>query len=181
SAFLFHCAHYMKWTRWGILTMDTTEVIGCVEAMAKSALRYKILLLIGATAFTLALTEWMSRSFCDKNARTSLITESDIFYHVDSSGVRRNLPNKTAHMIAWDGKKITLRFNSLGFRGKELELQKPSGIFRILFLGDSITMGVRVPEDSIFVEQISKNLDASFPRRYETANAAGPDIGLVEE
>lgn len=56
----------------------------------------------------------------------------------------------------WSGMDGTaaLRINSRGFRGPEIPATKAPNERRILFLGDSVTFGSRVPEQSIFVSRI---------------------------
>jgi lysophospholipase L1-like esterase len=45
---------------------------------------------------------------------------------------------------------VILRFNSFGMRDDEPRIPKPSGLFRILCLGDSMTLGPGVPQDKIY-------------------------------
>jgi lysophospholipase L1-like esterase len=69
------------------------------------------------------------------------------------------------------------RINSLGLRDREIDAEKRPGVFRILFLGDSMTVGWGVEADEAFakrVEQILNNhgdLDPDdSPPAYETLN-----------
>lgn len=51
----------------------------------------------------------------------------------------------------------TQRVNKLGLRGAETSVEKPAGVFRILTLGDSFTMGKGVPDGetySVFLEAL---------------------------
>jgi lysophospholipase L1-like esterase len=45
---------------------------------------------------------------------------------------------------------VTLRFNSLGMRDDEPRIPKPPGTFRVLCLGDSVTLGPAVPQEQIY-------------------------------
>src|SRR5919198_475033 len=45
---------------------------------------------------------------------------------------------------------VTLRFNSLGMRDDEPRIPKPPGTFRVLCLGDSVTLGPAVPQGQIY-------------------------------
>ena len=70
----------------------------------------------------------------------------------------------------WGGAEITI--NGKGLRGPELPYPKPAGSFRILWLGDSVLVGDKLPDDDrIFPEIVGKRLAASLPARVETLNA----------
>jgi lysophospholipase L1-like esterase len=58
----------------------------------------------------------------------------------------------------WDVEIVT---NSAGFRDREHELEKPEGVYRVAFLGDSVTVGIGIQQDAI------------FPRRFEELANAG--------
>jgi lysophospholipase L1-like esterase len=45
---------------------------------------------------------------------------------------------------------VSLQFNSLGMRDDEPRVPKPPGVFRILCVGDSVTLGPAVPQDAIY-------------------------------
>src|SRR5688572_1079159 len=63
------------------------------------------------------------------------------------------------------------RINSFGFRGPEIALTKPSGVFRILMLGDSITYGNAVDWDQTFSYQLQQLLnDQGSSMRFEVLN-----------
>jgi hypothetical protein len=72
---------------------------------------------------------------------------------------------------------ITVRTNSLGFRGPELG--EPRGT-RVLFLGDSITMAHYLPEEETFVGLVG-SLSAASGAPLETVNAGVGGIGLEAE
>ena len=113
-----------------------------------------------------------------KDVAALAYSESDLFTYTDREGFRRNIPNRVGYERLWnDGGRAEFRINSLGFRGPELAAEKPAGTFRILFLGDSITLGGRLPEEAVWVSRVAKALGP----RYEAANAGASDVGLVEE
>ena len=63
---------------------------------------------------------------------------------------------------------VTLRFNSLGMRDDEPVVPKPPGTFRVLFLGDSVTLGPGVEQELIFPARVR----ALFAGRIDVVAAA---------
>lgn len=61
----------------------------------------------------------------------------------------------------WTGMEAgaTIRINTLGLRGEEIPIPKPSEERRILFLGDSVTFGSYVAEEAIFTTRLQNMLD----------------------
>ncbi|MBI5241924.1 MAG: SGNH/GDSL hydrolase family protein [Elusimicrobia bacterium] len=137
-----------------------------------------LLLVLAGTVLALGLGEALCRWSFRKDVAALAFSESDLFYYTDREGFRRNIPNRTGYERLWnDHGRAEFRINSLGFRGPDLRLEKPAGTFRILFLGDSITLGGRLPEDVIWVSRVARALGPG----YEAANAGASDVGLVEE
>jgi lysophospholipase L1-like esterase len=63
--------------------------------------------------------------------------------------------------------------NSAGYRGRDLAIPKPAGVFRIALLGDSMTFGWGVREEETFAARIEEALAHARPeRRWEVANFA---------
>ena len=56
---------------------------------------------------------------------------------------------------------VTHTVNGNGFRGDEFSTDKPNGVTRIAFLGDSFTFGEGVRDDDIYTEQVERLLNAS--------------------
>lgn len=53
------------------------------------------------------------------------------------------------------------RVNKLGLRGRETTVEKPAGVYRILMLGDSFTMGKGVEDDQTFSVLLENLLNAA--------------------
>jgi lysophospholipase L1-like esterase len=71
------------------------------------------------------------------------------------------------------------RRNSLGIRGPEYSLRPPSGVFRILVVGDSVTAGANVEERDAYPAQLEAALAArEAPPRYEVLNAGVPGLDI---
>ena len=75
----------------------------------------------------------------------------------------------------------TVRTNSLGLRERELPLDKPAGVVRVLFLGDSVTFGTGVPNDGPFPRVLETSLADDPGPRVETVNAAVVGYNTTQE
>jgi lysophospholipase L1-like esterase len=78
---------------------------------------------------------------------------------------------------------ILVRTNHLCYRGAEVSRQKAPTTFRILGLGDSVTWGVGVQEDGIYLTILESMLNepGSPTRRFETVNTAVIGYSLHQE
>jgi len=122
--------------------------------------------------------KWKFRS----NIRELAFEEGDQYYYNELGGARRHIPNKVGKERSWDNQgHVDIAINSLGFRGPETSLEKPRGIKRILFVGDSITLGGRLLEKDIYVNKVEKKLSENYPNQFEVLNAGVGDTGLAEE
>ncbi|MCR9246224.1 MAG: SGNH/GDSL hydrolase family protein [bacterium] len=76
-----------------------------------------------------------------------------------------------------------LKTNSLGFRGPEIELEKPAGTFRILILGDSVSYGTGVNDEVTFLRrwEVALNEHAKPGQRFEVVNTGHPMYDSVQE
>jgi len=65
--------------------------------------------------------------------------------------------------------------NDAGLRGQNVVMPKPSGVYRIAFLGDSVTYGGGgVPDKDLFVNQVATSLSTQFGRPVEAINISAP-------
>jgi lysophospholipase L1-like esterase len=55
--------------------------------------------------------------------------------------------------------------NALGFRGPEVLTPKPQGRFRVVIVGDSLTMGWGVADDETYSARLARLLHQRFPNR----------------
>ncbi|MEX0827505.1 MAG: hypothetical protein WD005_00985, partial [Haliea sp.] len=98
--------------------------------------------------------------------------ESSDAYHIQpATGLRIPVPNATLG---------ALRFNSLGFRGPEIELPKPPDRLRVAFVGSSTVLDPYVGEDSeTWVAQAMATLATEFPKcQFDYVNAGVPGFSL---
>jgi lysophospholipase L1-like esterase len=77
---------------------------------------------------------------------------------------------------------FSIKTNSLGFRGPELEVRKPPGTKRILFLGDSVVLGWGAREEDLFVRRAEEELRAAHPgQRIECVNTGHNQYDTTQE
>lgn len=67
--------------------------------------------------------------------------------------------------------RFTIATNALGFRGPEIAKEKPPGTFRILVLGDSVTLGWGIDDEFTFCRRVERALgERNGERRFEVIN-----------
>jgi hypothetical protein len=67
---------------------------------------------------------------------------------------------------------IRVQVNARGLRGPEVAVPKPPGVFRILWLGDSVTFGHGVARvEDLFPFRVADGLSARLGRRVESVDA----------
>ena len=91
-----------------------------------------------------------------------------ILVEVDSHGIPHNIPS--ARYGKWE-------INSLGFRGKEVNLEKKEGQIRILCFGVSETFGFYESKDKEWPSQLGEILSNKFPGA-EVINASVVGLNL---
>jgi lysophospholipase L1-like esterase len=72
------------------------------------------------------------------------------------------------------GFKGLVRINNLGFRGEDVSVEKSPGTYRIAILGDSITFGRYLGENSVYPRLLEANMNSSgnYPLPVEVINAS---------
>ena len=93
----------------------------------------------------------------------------------------QHIPNSSRKIM-----RQMVHINSRGLRGREHSLSKPEGVYRILFLGDSITFGFGVKEEDIFVNVLERELNSQFAslpdqKRFELINAGIGNYNTKQE
>ncbi len=69
--------------------------------------------------------------------------------------------------------RVTVKVNQDGYRGKPVPLAKQPGEFRVICMGDSITMGLDVEEDKTYCALLQKMLSEKMPGRKVTTINGG--------
>lgn len=70
--------------------------------------------------------------------------------------------------------------NSKGLREESFSAQKPEGVKRILFLGDSFTFGWGVNSSDRFSDIVEKKLNNGSSKRHQSINAGIPGYGMED-
>jgi lysophospholipase L1-like esterase len=74
----------------------------------------------------------------------------------------------------------SLHVNRWGFRGGEIDREKPAGTVRVAVLGDSITFGLEASSDeAVWPARMQELLNAGDGRRYEVINGGVPGYDLT--
>ena len=130
------------------------------------------LLLVGTVLFTLLLIEVGHSIY-------KLIRSSKSYFRIDQTTQERYLiPGMVREKkFIKNGPKITIRINSLGWRDREISLEKKEDTFRIVALGDSITFGWGVELHETYVKQLETILKKQNSyKNYEVINISIEDL-----
>lgn len=136
-------------------------------------------LLVGFEFYLRSLKTYITQ----QDSSTSFESDPRFLYEYTPSG-RRLLPNTEAvinnHYLS--KRDIHISTNSFGFRDQPLEPAKKPAEYRVLVLGDSITIAEYVPAEETYVEVLENALQTKFPNlEIEAINAGVGDIGTKEE
>jgi hypothetical protein len=91
------------------------------------------------------------------------------------------------HVPSFDGwikaREFTthLSINAFGLRDRRQSPQKPPGVFRVLFLGDSFVEAVQVQQSDGVAERLERELNRDASRPVEVINAGVAAYGTVQE
>jgi hypothetical protein len=157
-----------------------------------------LLLLLGSTLFAFFLCEVGARLLLppQQNVRVVRVqpTSGESYAPLDTheeksinsvivGGPRgaRLRPNTRSQILkhSLSNRDVLIEVNSIGLRYSELG-PKTGDEYRVLVLGDSITLGDFVPEDETFPRQLEK-LTAGRSQKIRFINAGLPGVGTMEE
>ncbi|MCP5101640.1 MAG: hypothetical protein GY943_39350 [Chloroflexi bacterium] len=94
----------------------------------------------------------------------------------------RNIAGASGWESCYGECQVHVTINDLGLRDRDgITYEKPDGVQRILFLGDSITAGMQVPLEDTFVKRLESHLGESNPGEWETINGAVNGFGTDNE
>lgn len=89
-----------------------------------------------------------------------------------------HIPGKKAKLMGVD-----VYINQYGFRDNEYRIEKPRGTYRILLLGDSLTLGWGVPQSERFSELLERMLNFRVPqgRKVQIINTGVGNYNTAQE
>jgi hypothetical protein len=85
-------------------------------------------------------------------------------------------PNRSAFLMG-----VPFAINSAGLRDREFAREKPAGVRRIVWLGDSTTVGWGVPLEGTAPKILERELNASRAGRFEVLNCGVGNYDTVQE
>lgn len=147
-----------------------------VPAWRRSRLRrvaFRIGGLVVALAFICVVGEVALRLLAPQKILPRYVTDSGF-------GVKVHWPNLVTHHSTGEY-RIEIRTNSLGMRADcEYSITKPPGVYRVVGVGDSFTIGYEVQVEDCYLTRVERNLrDAGKP--VEVLNLGVSGFGTAEE
>lgn len=162
--------------------------------MTRTGARWLLLLVTTALAVAVVLAaleihlrRGAAQVVARRNSAAQGMTElldSEQLVQTTPNGGRRFIPNiKAIHRNhPFTHRDIPIEINALGFRSPPLPAKKAPGSFRILVLGDSVTMGEGVDESQTYVRRLEADLRARSPgANIDVINGGIGDTGTREQ
>ncbi len=134
------------------------------------------LLVLVSIFITLGLLEIFFRCFMPQDLIVPMpaMADSELIYRLP--------PNTKSYLKGTSVRWFHLETNSLGLRDSEHDLQKSPGTFRVLLLGDSMSMAEGVELTETYIKQFEKKAnEQGLNKRVETINAAIRGYGNDQE
>ncbi len=137
------------------------------------AYKQKLRLMYGSFFFTLILVELSLRLL----GIPSTYSEDVFGYYSQCNFTppsNKYMVSKDSACLVLNKKEFTFyrRFNSEGLPDAEHKVEKDSGVFRVIALGDSFTEGEGAPADSTWISHLSHMVKENYPERtFEFFNA----------
>lgn len=104
--------------------------------------------------------------------------EADVILPADFQSADAPQPDSipAGHSTPEEAGTILFRTSSLGLRGPEITVPKPSGVYRIICLGDETVLAPEVAEESTFCRMLERRLQPYCSQRVEVINAGVPEF-----
>jgi len=81
-------------------------------------------------------------------------------------------PNRSAFLMG-----VPVSINSEGLRDREFSLEKPPGVYRVLMLGDSTTLGWGVREEDTAAKLLERKLNEALPPGFNHVEVINTGVG----
>lgn len=121
------------------------------------------------------LTEYRAKQH-KKNPDWKPLRELDAMQPIEALRARALIPNKS---VIFKGGKFTT--NSLGFRDREYQVEKPDNTIRIAVLGNSQVMGSGVNDDEVFENLLEDKLNEIGQVNFECWNYAQAKFSIIQQ
>jgi len=107
--------------------------------------------------------------------------QEDFFVQLDPDVGATYIPNKSGWFVFPDG-RTWAEINSYGYLDQEWTIEKPSGVTRIVLLGDSYLAGMEVPVGQRASDELARVLNESCAgRKFEVLNFGVIGFGTAQE
>ena len=81
-------------------------------------------------------------------------------------------PNRSAFLMG-----VPVSINSEGLRDREFSLEKPPGVYRVMMLGDSTTLGWGVREEDTAAKLLERKLNEALPPGFNHVEVINTGVG----
>lgn len=122
-----------------------------------------MLLLLLSTALTLGVAEAVFRTFLPQPLYAIQFTTWGWWHRPNTCIVHGAEPSYEGRLLRGTEFVTTVCYNSLGLRGPERPLEKPSGVRRVVVLGDSYAEAMEVEYDQTAAAVLERLLNARLP------------------
>jgi len=143
-------------------------------AARKSPLWKRILFIVAANLFVLAALAVVGEVAC-------WLFAPQVEYGTLPDWAMEMLQFSDDIYLGWELRPGVLDHNSAGFRGREIEPDKPPGAWRIAVLGDSVTYGLHVAADAAYPSVLESLLDEAGAGPVEVLNCGVPGYNTFQE
>jgi len=103
---------------------------------------------------------------------------AEFFVRILFQDITTTSDNTSYFAVKWKAEN-KLSVNRFGYREREIDLQKPSGIYRVAVVGDSLSYGQGITEGQRFSNIIEKKLNTGSIK-YQVLNFARPGAETVD-
>jgi len=134
--------------------------------------RYKVALLFFSLVASFLLAECLARLAIHAGMVEQPQEHLRVFVHEKSDNIKllyKPVPNAENYFDYKSGVYILNKINSSGFRDREFSLEKPAGVTRITFLGDSLVYGYGLELEDTLPKQL-ENVFRANDKRVEVLN-----------